>query len=144
MIDPLRIVDFKPSRDRQKLLREQGVLDQIFDLLKAPFQPRQGKSEQPPLFDTPQALNRPGNEPFKRMFQLCYSLLRYSQAGYRKNQEHLAENFGQIQEQIGFDLMAEDTMTAVLHNNPKLLEKYVKNPHVERFVDLVRNNKSGK
>jgi len=28
-------------------------------------------------------------------------------------------------------------MTAVLHNNPKLLEKYVKIPHVERFVELV-------
>jgi hypothetical protein len=35
-------------------------------------------------------------------------------------------------------------MTAVLHNNPKLLEKYVKTPHVERFVDLVRNNRCAK
>lgn len=56
----------------------------------------------------------------------------------------MAEKFDQIQEQIGFNLLAEDTMTAVLHNNPKLLEKYVKNPHVERFVELVRNNRCGK
>ena len=28
-------------------------------------------------------------------------------------------------------------MTSVLHNNPKLLEKYVKTPHIERFVELV-------
>ncbi|VDK41879.1 unnamed protein product [Anisakis simplex] len=144
MIDPLRIIDFKPSRDRQKLLREQGVLDQIFDLLRAPFLPRQGVTEIGPLLNSPQELAEQRNEVFKRMFQLCYSLLRYSQAGYRKNQEHLAEKFGQIQEQIGFDLLAEDTMTAVLHNNPKLLEKYVKNPHVERFVELVRNNRAGK
>ena len=71
------------------------------------------------------------------MFQLSYSLLRYSQTGYRKNQEFLAEKFDQIQEQIGFNLLAEDTMTSVLHNNPKLLEKYVKTPHIERFVELV-------
>uniref|UniRef100_A0A914EMS7 Inositol 1,4,5-trisphosphate receptor n=1 Tax=Acrobeloides nanus TaxID=290746 RepID=A0A914EMS7_9BILA len=70
--------------------------------------------------------------------------IKYSQVGYRKNQEFLAEKFDQIQEQIGFNLLAEDTMTAVLHNNPKLLDKYVKNPHVERFVELVRNNRCGK
>ncbi|CAJ0580486.1 unnamed protein product, partial [Mesorhabditis spiculigera] len=144
MIDPLKINDFSPNRDRQKLLREQEVLDQVFKLLKAPFLPRQGTTEIPPLLNSPQELNEPRNEVWKTMFQLCYSLLRYSQVGYRKNQEFLAEKFGQIQEQIGFDLMAEDTMTAVLHNNPKLLEKYVKKDHVERFVELVRNNRQGK
>ncbi|WKY04843.1 hypothetical protein Q1695_005670 [Nippostrongylus brasiliensis] len=144
MMDPLRITDFNPSRDRQKLLREQEVLDQVFQLLKAPFMPRQGLTEIGPLLSSPSELGEARNEVFKTMFQLCYSLLRYSQVSYRKNQEFLAEKFGQIQEQIGFDLLAEDTMTAVLHNNPKLLEKYVKTPHVERFVELVRNNRLGK
>ncbi|CAI4231953.1 unnamed protein product [Auanema sp. JU1783] len=144
MIDPLKICDFSPSRDRQKLLREQEVLDQVFKLLKAPFQPRQGRTENEPLLNSPAELRDGRNEIFKTMFQLSYSLLKYSQEKYRKNQEFLAEKFGQIQEQIGFDLMAEDTMTAVLHNNPKLLEKYVKTPHVERFVELVRNNRQGK
>ncbi|CAG9538689.1 unnamed protein product [Cercopithifilaria johnstoni] len=143
MTDPIKIVDFKPSRDRQKLLREQGVLDQIFALLRVPFLPRNGNDPKP-LLCSPRKLSEKGNEIFKRIFHLCYSLLRYSQVGYRKNQEYLAEKFGQIQEQIGFDLLAEETMTAVLHNNPKLLEKYVKNPHVERFVELVRNNKAGR
>ncbi|KAM3725760.1 Inositol 1,4,5-trisphosphate receptor [Dirofilaria immitis] len=143
MADPIKIVDFNPPRDRQKLLREQGVLDQIFALLRIPFLPRNGNDSEP-LLSSPHKLSEQGNEIFKRIFHLCYSLLRYSQVGYRKNQEYLAEKFGQIQEQIGFDLLAEDTMTAVLHNNPKLLEKYVKNPHVERFVELVRNNKAGR
>ena len=71
---------------------------------------------------------------FNHEFQLCYALLRYSQVNYPKNQEFLAENFDQIQEQIGYNLTAEDTMTAVLHNNPNLLKKYVKMPHVQRFV----------
>ncbi|CAD6191298.1 unnamed protein product [Caenorhabditis auriculariae] len=144
ILDPLKVVDFSPSRDRQKLLREQEVLDQVFLLLKAPFMPRQGTTEMCPLLNSPSELSDSRNEVFKNMFQLCYCLLKYSQVNYRKNQEFLAEKFGQIQEQIGFDLMAEDTMTAVLHNNPKLLEKYVKTPHVERFVELVRNNRQGK
>ncbi|UMM28392.1 hypothetical protein L5515_011260 [Caenorhabditis briggsae] len=144
LADPLKITDFSPSRDRQKLLREQEVLHQVFLLLKAPFQPRQGSTELGPLLGSPADLSDSRNEIFKTMFQLCYCLLKYSQVSYRKNQEFLAEKFGEIQEQIGFDLMAEDTMTAVLHNNPKLLEKYVKAPHVERFVDLVRNNRQGK
>ncbi|KAL3982635.1 RIH domain family protein [Acanthocheilonema viteae] len=143
MTDPIKIVDFKPPRDRQKLLREQGVLDQVFALLRVPFLPRNGNDPKP-LLCSPRKLSEKGNEILKRIFHLCYSLLKYSQVGYRKNQEYLAEKFGQIQEQIGFDLLAEDTMTAVLHNNPKLLEKYVKNPHVERFVELVRNNKAGR
>nr|pir hypothetical protein F33D4.2a - Caenorhabditis elegans [Caenorhabditis elegans] len=144
LADPLKISDFSPSRDRQKLLREQEVLNQVFLLLKAPFLPRQGTTELGPLLSSPSELSDSRNEIFKTMFQLCYCLLKYSQVSYRKNQEFLAEKFGEIQEQIGFDLMAEDTMTAVLHNNPKLLEKYVKTPHVERFVELVRNNRQGK
>uniref|UniRef100_A0AC35U5D8 Inositol 1,4,5-trisphosphate receptor n=1 Tax=Rhabditophanes sp. KR3021 TaxID=114890 RepID=A0AC35U5D8_9BILA len=150
MIDPLNIVEFSPSRDRQKLLREQGVLKQVFALLRAPFQPRHikdkitnAKIDQEPLL-TADSLGRSSNLVFKKMFRYCYALLKYAQSGYRKNQEFLAEKFEQIQEQIGFDLMAEDTMTAVLHNNPKLLEKYVKAPHVIRFVELVRFNNAGK
>ncbi len=97
VVDPLKIVDFNPSRDRQKLLREQGVLAQIFALLKAPFMPRQGAGEVQSLLSSPHELMEPRNEVFQRMFQLSYSLLRYSQVGYRKNQEFLAEKFDQIQ-----------------------------------------------
>lgn len=47
LVDPLRILEFSPGRDRQKLLREQGVLGEVFDLLRAPFMPRQvGRSSQ--------------------------------------------------------------------------------------------------
>lgn len=86
VVDPLKIIDFTPIRDRQKLLREQGVLAQVFDLLKAPFMPRQGSGEVQSLLSSPQELTELRNEVFQKMFQLCYSLLKYSQVGYRKNQ----------------------------------------------------------
>lgn len=40
--------------------------------------------------------------------------------------------------------MAEDTITAILHDNTKLLETYVERPHIEKFIELVRLNKEGK
>lgn len=86
-VDPLNIIDFTPIRDRQKLLREQGVLVEIFHLLKAPFMPRQG--ELGPLLSSLKDLTETRNEVFQKMFQLCYSLLKYSQVKYRKNQVYL-------------------------------------------------------
>ncbi|CAG7731913.1 unnamed protein product [Allacma fusca] len=133
-LDPLDFVVKKVSRDHQKLLREQKILKLIFKILKE-IMDKEGNVKV--LFKDEHGTVK---AKWKYPFRLCYRVIWLSQENYRKNQEDVATEFNLMQMQIGLDIQAEDTMTALVHNNKNLLEEHINKKEVGTFVDLLARN----
>ncbi|CAH8540668.1 unnamed protein product [Dicrocoelium dendriticum] len=154
--DVLRVSDgVTPSRQRQKLLREQGILESIFDILRSPvtntlLQPGvygdrflDGLLEEQ-FFQSDLQTFWTNDKKIRYSGALSYRILKLAQMGYRKNQEYIAQELNMMQCHIGFGVLAEDTMAALLHNNRTLLQKHVGRREVETVIQLLRTSQDSR
>ena len=57
-------------------------------------------------------------------------------------QEFIAEKYFEVmQSMIGFGVNAENTLTAMVNNNTKLLSTHIHMREIETFVNLLRKNR---
>ncbi|KAI0235730.1 Inositol 1,4,5-trisphosphate receptor type 1 [Lamellibrachia satsuma] len=134
--DPLRVEIKHPNRKRQKMLREQNILKKVFRILKAPFKATAGGPHM-----KMEDLTSQRHTQLRQVFRLCYRVQKALQQNYRKNQEYIAKYLPFMQKQIGCDVLAEDTITALLHSNCKLLEEHIEESEIDTFISLVRKNR---
>ena len=132
----------KPNKDRQKLLREQKVLDQLFEILKAAFSPRVNSACDGTLInDSAMRLDNSQWRAVWMICRLCYWILRWMAVDYRKNQEAIAKRFGFMQSQFGWNIFAEETITSLLNSNQKLMKEHITGEEIDAFLSQVDHSK---
>eukprot|EP00047_Mylnosiga_fluctuans_P022501 m.120906 g.120906 ORF g.120906 m.120906 type:complete len:2802 (-) comp9285_c2_seq2:1154-9559(-) len=134
-IDEPWTIKGKPNKPRQKLCREQGVLDALFATLRAPFTDL-ACGGTGLLIPDMAVLESSKWAWVKRICRLCYHNASLLATDYRKNQEWLAERITFMQGQIGYELGAEYAVTRLLSNNKDLTEQFITPKEINKFLDL--------
>ena len=139
------VLNGTPNKDRQKMMREQDILKQLFLLLRAPFTSFACPGCNGVLIDRMERVStEPKYEWILFLCRLSYRIIRFMATDYRKNQEAIAKYFGFMQSQIGWSLFAEDTITHLLNSNRKLMEKHITSKEVCSYVSLLNQHRSAR
>jgi hypothetical protein len=135
--DPMTLEE--PAHEAaQKVLKEQGVIDILFEILRAPFDTKNGTRVAPiPIHEIMK------NPDFKVLFlicQLCYRLLKQVIKDNDECERYLSRpaivDF--MQEQLGYQLKTADTLMELFRDNRYLLDR-LSDKHINVFFDLIRD-----
>jgi hypothetical protein len=122
-----------PIRRRQKWLRELGILDLICHVIYSPFKNSLYNFETLKKTDF-----------MTRITQLSYKLLKHSVRDYRQNALHLSQWMGLFLHHLQVaprlhNFKIEITLIEMLRNNKKLLENYIKQDIVAKFIAMTKD-----
>ena len=123
-----------PNQHRQKLMREQGLVEILVDCLRTPF-------DKEPFAPFDLSVLYQGHFIIE-IAQLTYRLLHHMSKDYKRNEFALAPNIDFFVNQAcatddDNDLFAEATLTGLVSNNKTLLEERIGFPQLKLFVDLL-------
>ncbi|XP_015786315.1 inositol 1,4,5-trisphosphate receptor type 1-like isoform X2 [Tetranychus urticae] len=125
-----------PDRDRQKLVREQKLLQIIFELLAAPFVKKDSIPDDPEY-----------NRYLVEILRYAYRILQLSQKDYRKNQVEISKKFSFIIGQVEHKQTEEsalETITVLIQGNTQFMEGFVGENEIKLFISLLKTPKETK
>ena len=137
--------DLKLGKARQKILREQGVLDILRSIIEilVPLSVRADdianmpKSQRPTLSSDELSLTKMGN----MLLENCFRLLYYCILDNADNQMHVAEHIRSLLAHLGSQPLAGKCVTEMLSKNKELQETKITDAEIEIFVDKLRSSK---
>lgn len=131
---PPKISTIDPDRNRQKLVREQKILDILFELLAAPFKNKK-------LLEEKISTENDYTKYLVEILKYAYKLLQFSQKRYRKNQVEISKRFSFIIGQVEHKQTEEsalETITVLIQGNTQFMEKFVKENEIQLFISLLK------
>jgi len=130
--------DGEPNPDRQRIMRELNFLDYLCELLSRPFDKG--------LFDI-KVLRK--NMPITRVLALTYTTIRYIIKENRPNELYCSQWLNlfldhSLKTKGLKHIMAEKTLTELIDNNKTILTKRINKGTVNKFIQLVSEDRVAK
>ena len=126
------------DRERQKLLRNLGVVELLVEILQQPFKPFNPTPAAIELKD----LLKPQYRSVRNLLNAVYAVLQAFLMGKsRKNELYIARHIAFFQTQVGGVLRTETMYTELLKDNDKILE-HMRPEDMKPFVKLLEEDKN--
>ena len=138
-------VDLLATKRRQKLLQEQGILDNLLAMIhrlkpiseKLEAQANANKTTAMAFTDEENAVISMGN----LVLELCFNLMYFCILGNPRNQIYIADNLPVLLAHLGNQPLAGQCVTEMLSKNEELQETKITTREIDIFVGKLRNSK---